>query len=175
METMSRKPTVRILAAVLALSALVPALPGPTLADDSRGRHRHHDRDYDRYRDRDRYIEEYYQRNGDDDDYRRWQRDRRRWDDREYQRWYNSRRHDHDDDDNRKAMIAGLFGLAAGAVIGGALSQSGSAAPAPAYSGQAPVYSGSPEWYQYCASRYRSFNPQTGMYRGYDGQLRPCR
>lgn len=29
-------------------------------------------------------------------------------------------------------------------------------------------------WYDYCESRYRSFNPTTGTFRGYDGQERFC-
>ncbi|HMF66086.1 MAG TPA: BA14K family protein, partial [Phyllobacterium sp.] len=28
----------------------------------------------------------------------------------------------------------------------------------------------SPGWYRYCANRYRSFNPETGTFRGYDGR-----
>ncbi|WP_319533537.1 BA14K family protein [uncultured Cohaesibacter sp.] len=44
----------------------------------------------------------------------------------------------------------------------------------------APVYYGSPApwtpgWYSYCSSRYRSFNPHTGYFRGYDGRLHFCR
>ena len=34
---------------------------------------------------------------------------------------------------------------------------------------------GSPEWHDYCASRYRSFNPQTGMFLSYSGEYKPCR
>ena len=33
---------------------------------------------------------------------------------------------------------------------------------------------GGEDWYAYCSSKYRSFNPQTGMYTGYDGVQRPC-
>lgn len=29
-------------------------------------------------------------------------------------------------------------------------------------------------WYRYCANRYRSFDPQTGTYVGYDGRERFC-
>ncbi len=29
-------------------------------------------------------------------------------------------------------------------------------------------------WYRYCSDRYRSFNPRTGTYRGYDGQEHFC-
>ncbi|MDQ6436710.1 BA14K family protein [Mesorhizobium sp. LHD-90] len=32
----------------------------------------------------------------------------------------------------------------------------------------------SPEWYDYCESRYRSFNARTGTFTGYDGQRYFC-
>ena len=32
-----------------------------------------------------------------------------------------------------------------------------------------------PEWYDYCAAKYRSFNPQTGYYLSYSGRYRFCR
>jgi BA14K-like protein len=32
----------------------------------------------------------------------------------------------------------------------------------------------SPEWYTYCAQRYRSFNARTGYFTGYDGQPYFC-
>ncbi len=32
-----------------------------------------------------------------------------------------------------------------------------------------------PAWYDYCMSKYRSFNPETGYYRTYSGRLRFCR
>lgn len=43
-----------------------------------------------------------------------------------------------------------------------------------------PVYSGGPEpwteeWYNYCQSRYRSFNPNTGMFLAYSGEYKMCR
>eukprot|EP00873_Tetraselmis_striata_P045193 jgi/Tetstr1/465457/TSEL_010141.t1 len=49
------------------------------------------------------------------------------------------------------------------------------------YYGPAPrrVYRGapawSPEWYAYCARKYRSFNPRTGYYLAYSGRYRFCR
>jgi hypothetical protein len=33
---------------------------------------------------------------------------------------------------------------------------------------------GSSDWIAYCSQRYRSFNPQTGMFTGYDGLQHPC-
>ncbi|MBR0837612.1 BA14K family protein [Bradyrhizobium manausense] len=69
-------------------------------------------------------------------------------------------------------------GLAAGAIIGGAVA--------------APYYYGSPYYYgpgyppppaaygppegdiQYCMQRYKSYNPNTGLYLGNDGRRHPC-
>jgi len=45
--------------------------------------------------------------------------------------------------------------------------------PEPAYAaGPAP---GSKAWYRYCSAKYRSFNPDTGMFLSSSGQYRPCR
>lgn len=45
------------------------------------------------------------------------------------------------------------------------------AAPPPAGGYYAPW---SPEWYQACSRTYRSFNPSTGYYNGYDGYAHFC-
>jgi hypothetical protein len=87
-------------------------------------------------------------------------------------------------DYNDYAVAAGIFGFAAGAVVG--------AAAAPRYYGPryygAPYYGRTPAryyggvpapwtpaWYAYCEAKYRSFNPRTGMFLGYDGQYHLCR
>ncbi|MFN7166826.1 MAG: BA14K family protein [Pannonibacter sp.] len=157
--------------------------------------------------------------------------------------WGGDRRHrPYNPDRKRKndntdaAIAAGVIGLAAGALLLGALGDSSNSAPpppayyppAPAYGGpvyggsqvygSAPVYGGpayggpvyagpnyghvqpipepgvpvddrpiiahggqvggyqpwTPAWYQYCSSRYRSFNPQTGTFRTHSGQTRFC-
>ncbi len=44
-----------------------------------------------------------------------------------------------------------------------------------AYRGGGRPAAGTPEWYDYCASKYRSFNPDTGYYRTYSGKYRRCR
>lgn len=65
------------------------------------------------------------------------------------------------------AVAAGIAGLAVGTIIGSAASS-----PSTYY------YSGSPgsaAWYRYCASRYRSFDPRSGTYLGYDGYRHYCR
>ncbi|KXF76743.1 hypothetical protein ATN84_11965 [Paramesorhizobium deserti] len=105
-----------------------------------------------------------------------------------WDRPYHRHRNDH-----RDAWAAGAVGLAAGALIGSALSQPRYVEPGPviyqpappAYYPPAPRrvvtyqrYGGyepwSREWYRYCSDRYRSFNPQTGTYRGYDGADHFC-
>lgn len=99
------------------------------------------------------------------------------------------------DHDNGDAIAAGVLGLAAGAIIGGAIASD----PGPRYYEPAPrayyppppprvVYRPAPEqvyvvgsiepwsraWYDYCGRTYRSFDPDTGTYRGYDGQDHFC-
>lgn len=43
-----------------------------------------------------------------------------------------------------------------------------------AYRAAAPT-PGTPEWYDYCSAKYRSFKPETGYYKGYDGKFHLCR
>jgi hypothetical protein len=71
-----------------------------------------------------------------------------------------------------------LGGLAAGAIIGGALAAQ--AAPPPYYYGgpvydTAPVYEPSgPDDVAYCMQQFRSYDPMSGTYLGYDGLRHPC-
>jgi hypothetical protein len=65
--------------------------------------------------------------------------------------------------DRGGALAAGALGLATGAIIGGAIAQSQAQA--------APVYGRSAA---YCAQRYRSYDPASGTYLGYDGLRHPC-
>jgi hypothetical protein len=97
------------------------------------------------------------------------------------------------------ALVAGIAGLAAGALIAGALSQP-SPPPEPYYEYDQPryvvrrhvvvrpapvreygrvAYAGGIEpwtrdWYAYCSDRYRSFNARTGTFTGYDGEQHFC-
>ncbi|HRY04410.1 MAG TPA: BA14K family protein [Beijerinckiaceae bacterium] len=63
---------------------------------------------------------------------------------------------------------AGIAGLAAGAIIGGAIANS----QAPAYYGTAPADDDSAV--AYCLQRFRSYDPARGTYLGYDGLRHPC-
>lgn len=79
------------------------------------------------------------------------------------------------------ALGAGLIGFGIGAIIGSALTprEVYVAPPPPPPPGYYPASYGpppwSPEWYEYCTYRYRSFNPNTGYFMGYDGIARFCR
>lgn len=65
-------------------------------------------------------------------------------------------------DDAGAAVAAGVVGLAAGAILGSALSAQG-----------APARDSG--WLDYCASKYRSFDPASGTYLGHDGRRHACR
>jgi hypothetical protein len=101
--------------------------------------------------------------------------------------------------DNTGAVVAaGALGLAAGALLGSATRQADViyrydepryVRPRPVYERPVRVYeqprrvyvqryaSFEPwtrEWYRYCSDRYRSFDPQSGTFMGYDGVRRFC-
>lgn len=103
-------------------------------------------------------------------------------------------RHHHNNND---AWVAGAAGLVTGVIVGGAIANSrttyyddGYYAPRRVYVEPEyrpvrrayrprPVYVGgyepwSPGWYRYCEDTYRSFNPRTGTFRGYDGLEHFC-
>lgn len=77
--------------------------------------------------------------------YRRWHHRHRTYG------WHHRRHHG--------TGAAVLGGLAAGAVIGGAIANSQARAS---------------EAVAYCAQRYRSYDPASGTYLGYDGNRHPC-
>jgi hypothetical protein len=90
-------------------------------------------------------------------------------------------RHHHGHGD---ALAAGIFGFAAGAILSSAFAPRYYYQPAPVYAAPPPVYGPTPayyapqpwtsQWYSYCSSRYRSFDPQTGYFVGYDGSYYFC-
>jgi len=47
--------------------------------------------------------------------------------------------------------------------------------PAPVIVYDDRPYPWTPEWYDYCASRYRSFDPASGTFQPYHGRRRLCR
>jgi len=82
---------------------------------------------------------------------------------------------------NSDALVLGIIGLGAAAIIGGAIANSNSprviyqqpAAPR-ATSGGGSYEPWSRSWFRYCANKYRSFKASTGTYRGYDGRDHFC-
>ena len=109
-----------------------------------------------------------------------------RW--REHRPKYHSSHNRHDQ--RGDMLAAGILGLAVGAIAAGAIANQGNAFPDNASSGYFPPapddygderysYSAglepwSPEWDRYCSQRYRSFDAETGTFRGYDGQDHFC-
>jgi hypothetical protein len=114
---------------------------------------------------------------------------------------YQPRRKHHHTSNADAAIVGGVLGLAAGAIIGGALQDNHPRRqyidppvyddPEPVYVQprrvyvqprrvyQQPVVYGTLEpwtrdWFEYCSQRYRSFNPNTGTYRGYDSMDHFC-
>jgi hypothetical protein len=66
-------------------------------------------------------------------------------------------------------------GLIAGAIIGGAMSQPYYYSyPPDYYYGAPPVYVGPSDGVGYCMRRYKSYDPASGTYLGYDGYRHPC-
>jgi BA14K-like protein len=75
------------------------------------------------------------------------------------------------------SLAGGAIGGFGGSIIGGMMSR-----PQPQYNNYPPPQNAYPPQAQYapedpvayCASRFRSYDPATGFYRGYDGFLRRC-
>ncbi len=106
------------------------------------------------------------------------------------ERWREQRprhpQHHHRHDATGDLVAAGVLGLAIGIIA--ATTIQGSSTPVypdttyypPAPHGGASVgYGGHIEpwtrdWYRYCSTRYRSFDPQRGTFRGYDGYDHFC-
>jgi len=69
-------------------------------------------------------------------------------------------------------------GIVAGAIIGGAIanSQPRYYGPGPGYYYGGPGYYGPPpaDAVAYCMDRFKSYDPRSGTYLGYDGYRHPC-
>jgi hypothetical protein len=90
------------------------------------------------------------------------------------QHWRHGGHHHHRHGGN---FGAGIAGFAAGALIGGALASQSRAyyPPGYGYGGPAYVYGGADDGeVAYCQSRFKSYDPASGTYLGYDGQRHPC-
>jgi len=72
--------------------------------------------------------------------------------------------------DRGDAVAAGVVGLAAGALIAGAIANSAQAAPA----APPPPATVDPQLASYCARKYRSFDPVTGTFLSTNGKRYVC-
>jgi hypothetical protein len=79
--------------------------------------------------------------------------------------WHRGYRHGYDPG---AAAAAGVLGLAAGAIIGGAIASQTQALPPP------PPATVDPQLAAYCARRYRSFDAVTGTYLARTGERIVC-
>ena len=71
---------------------------------------------------------------------------------------------------------AAIGGFAAGALLGSALAAPRYNEPGYYYAPDVEVYAGpGPSTVAYCQQRYRSYDPASGTYLGYDGIRHPCR
>lgn len=87
------------------------------------------------------------------------------WDARAYDSFYYRNRSD------LEPLIAGLFGLAIGAIIAGAIANSNKPAPAPRPSAG---HNFDAEHVARCAARYKSYDARTDTFLGFDGVRHPC-
>lgn len=107
---------------------------------------------------------------------------------------YVYKKHHYKKKDNDDLLAAGIVGLAVGAIAAGVMSQGHRServyidpprpAPVPRYRYYgnyvpAPTYYEAPEpwsraWYRACDARYRSFDPRSGTFMGYDGRRHFC-
>jgi hypothetical protein len=110
-----------------------------------------------RFQDREHFVARFCDSHPGERDCRDWRDNRQSWNSDRYHRWYGRHRHDFGPED----AAAALFGFAAGAasnVITGSVRtvEGGSHVAA-------------------CEARYRSYNPDTDMFRGMDGDWHYCR
>lgn len=154
MNTIAKKLSIALLTAATAFSPLTSTMAqAESGAWQQENRYQNHQRYDDIYR-------KNYRNNGDRRGHRR-DRGRNR---------------------DRDAIVLGIIGLGAAAVIGGAIANSHNNNPRVIYqqpSHPRAVRGGSYEpwsqsWFRFCSNKYRSFNASTGTFRGYDGRDHFC-
>lgn len=69
---------------------------------------------------------------------------------------------------------SGFLGGIVGGIIGGILTAPPPPPPPPPPVQEAPLEPWSPEWYDWCGNKYRTFDPKTGYYQGFDGDRHFC-
>jgi hypothetical protein len=89
---------------------------------------------------------------------------------------WRGRHHHHHRGGGRGGGGAVLGGLAAGAILGGAIAASRPPAYyyGPGYYDPPPYAGPTRDEVAYCMSRFKSYDPRSGTYLGYDGYRHPC-
>ena len=158
-----RKSLPLVLASVASIVAADVAVAQPRPYDQTWGQQQarpSRDRDARAPDRRDARRGQSYYYNGrwvDHDEWNRRAPERDRW-----VRSYNRKWHNRDDDDSA-ALIAGIIGFALGAAIVGSQQEAEHARTA------------DESWDSYCARRYRSYDPRSRTYMGYDGVRHYCK
>jgi hypothetical protein len=106
---------------------------------------------------REQYVYQYCQTHPRDRDCYDFRSHRHSWNESRYRQWYRSHNND------LPPAVAGIFGLAAGAIIGGALANSNN--------NNRVVSSGH---VARCEAHYRSYDVSTDTFLGYDGYRHYC-
>jgi hypothetical protein len=106
-----------------------------------------------RYERQDRFVANYCDTHRGDRDCRDWQDNRHSWNEGRYRSWYRHHRHEFGPDDAAAAIFGFVAGAATAAVAGAA--ETGHRAA--------------------CEAQYRSYDWNTDMYRGFDGEWHRCR
>lgn len=75
---------------------------------------------------------------------------------------------------NNNAGAAAAAGLVGGLILGAAAASAAQQAQQPPTVYYAPGPAADPNWIAYCSAKYRSFDPRTGTFLGYDGLRHPC-
>jgi hypothetical protein len=114
------------------------------------------------YKQRQQVVQTYCQKFPQDPDCNGWWF----WNASQYDAFYYRNRSDLD------PLIAGIFGLAIGAIIGGAIANSNKNTPR---SGHGSVVTHNDRGHvSRCYARYKSYDERTDTFMGYDGIRRPC-
>lgn len=106
---------------------------------------------------RDRYVQRFCDGNPRDRDCGDWRNNRGNWDDQRYQQWYGR----HNNSFGGDAVAAGIFGLAIGAIVNGAINNNSGR-----NLGSSHV--------QRCEARYQSYDRRSDTFLGYDGRRHDC-
>lgn len=101
------------------------------------------------------YVLQYCQTHPRDRDCYDFRNNGRHWNNSRYQSWYRSHRHGID------PGVAGIFGFVAGAIVGGAIANSGSGSLSSSHVAR-------------CQARFRSYDVSSDSYLGYDGYRHRC-